>query len=101
MKKYNKINWKDAPDYSTPVNAKNLNHMEEGIAEAANSLESITGSDVAYDNSETGLNAANMQQAIDAIFMMIGGMTFVVLTQDEYDDMESHDPKTLYFCMEE
>jgi len=31
---YTKKVWKDAPDTSTPINAANLNHMEDGIAEA-------------------------------------------------------------------
>lgn len=31
---YTKKVWKDAPDTSTPINATNLNHMEDGIAEA-------------------------------------------------------------------
>jgi hypothetical protein len=31
---YVKKVWKDAPDTSTPINAANLNHMEDGIAEA-------------------------------------------------------------------
>ena len=31
---YVKKVWKDAPDTSTPINAANLNHMEEGIVEA-------------------------------------------------------------------
>ena len=31
---YVKKMWKDAPDTSTPINAANLNHMEDGIAEA-------------------------------------------------------------------
>ena len=31
---YTKKVWKDAPDTSTPINAANLNHMEDGIATA-------------------------------------------------------------------
>lgn len=43
---YTKKVWKDAPDTSTPINAANLNHMEDGIAEAdANATAALDGLD--------------------------------------------------------
>ena len=36
---YTPIGWKDYPDKTTPVNAENLNHMDEGIL---NNNEAIT-----------------------------------------------------------
>lgn len=32
---------------------------------------------------------------------MLGGLSFVKCTQDEYDAMESHDANTVYFIVEE
>lgn len=37
---YSRINWKEVPDTTTPINAENLNHMDEGIANAAAELDS-------------------------------------------------------------
>lgn len=36
---YTKIGWKDKPSALTPINAKNLNHMEDGIYQAHKQLE--------------------------------------------------------------
>ena len=35
---YTKINWKNFPDVSTPINADNLNHMDSGISDSSNNL---------------------------------------------------------------
>lgn len=45
---YSKINWQDLPSTSTPVNATNLNKMDNAIADANNSI----GVD-AYDSTST------------------------------------------------
>ena len=43
---YEKINWENAPSTNTPINAENLDHMDNGIAEAYNLIGQIieTGS---------------------------------------------------------
>lgn len=49
---YNKQLWKDYPDTSTPITADRLNHMEDGISEAAKSGGGDTipvGSEFDYD----------------------------------------------------
>lgn len=38
---YTKINWQDVPSTSTPINAANLNHMDDGIASATSLAESV------------------------------------------------------------
>ena len=35
---YERVNWENLPSTNTPVNAKNLNKMEEGIANAVEKL---------------------------------------------------------------
>lgn len=45
---YNKKDWHNLPDMSTPISATNLNHMEEGIADA----NGVIGAD-AYDSTAT------------------------------------------------
>lgn len=43
---YSKQTWKDDPDHTTPLSANRLNHMEDGIADAATSTEvetAVTG----------------------------------------------------------
>ena len=40
---YTRVNWKDAPgDKTTPLNAANLNQMDEGIAANASDISSLT-----------------------------------------------------------
>ena len=45
---YNKKDWHNLPDISTPISATNLNHMEEGIADANGAIGVNT-----YDNTAT------------------------------------------------
>lgn len=44
---YTKVNWKDLPDTSTPINADNLNTMDGQIEANANAIEEITSN---FDN---------------------------------------------------
>lgn len=53
---YTKKVWKDAPDTSTPINAANLNHMEDGIAEAdINATAALDGLDDKQDTTDNTL----------------------------------------------
>lgn len=38
---YKKIGWEDYPSINTPINAANLNHMDEGIAALFSQMDSI------------------------------------------------------------
>ena len=38
METYTPINWEDSPSTATPLTAENLNHMDDGIVNATNSL---------------------------------------------------------------
>ena len=38
---YEKVGWKDYPDTSTPVNAENLNHMDEKISSMDQDVENL------------------------------------------------------------
>ena len=38
---YQRVNWEDLPEKTTPINAENLNKMDEGIAGLYHDLESI------------------------------------------------------------
>lgn len=40
---YTKINWQNLPSTTTPLNATNLNHMDDGIAEAVNNRLPLSG----------------------------------------------------------
>lgn len=44
---YTRVNWKDAPDTSTPLNAANLNRMDSAIAEIAGAVSA--GGGIKYD----------------------------------------------------
>lgn len=39
---YTKLTWKDAPDTSTPISAENLNHIEDGIQNNSDSIDTLT-----------------------------------------------------------
>lgn len=38
---YKKIGWEDYPSVNTPINAENLNHMDEGIADLSKQMGDI------------------------------------------------------------
>jgi hypothetical protein len=56
---YIKKVWKDAPSTDTPINAVNLNHMEDGIADAASAINQLgqnltAGDDLRFQFSKSG-----------------------------------------------
>ena len=51
---YNKTNWQNSPSTNTPINAANLNHMEQGIYDATNTADSAAAGVAALQ----GLNYA-------------------------------------------
>lgn len=52
---YTKINWQDLPSTTTPINATNLNHMDDGIEEAVNNRLPLSGGTI---TGTTTFNAA-------------------------------------------
>lgn len=77
MSSYVKVGWKDYPDTSTPVNAENLNHMDEQI--------SLSDKDVEDLKNET-----------ESIKENLGGFSLVSCTESEYDALTSKSPTTIY-----
>ena len=62
---YKKVGWKDYPDTTTPVNATNLNQMDEGIAavdqELTTQKETATDMQDTIDRLNTGLSELNLK----------------------------------------
>jgi hypothetical protein len=62
---YKKVGWKDYPDTTTPVNATNLNQMDEGIAavdqELTTQKENATDMQDTIDQLNTGLSELNLK----------------------------------------
>lgn len=44
---YERVNWEDLPEKTTPINAENLNKMDEGIAGLYHDLESVNFTEIA------------------------------------------------------
>ena len=55
---YEKVGWKDYPDKTTPINAQNLNHMDDQIA--ANAEKNDT-QDQAIQKNENDISALNLK----------------------------------------
>lgn len=58
---YNKTNWKDLPDVSTPINAARLNKLETQYEEAVSDATAVAAS-----YTDTALGALSIPQAIAA-----------------------------------
>jgi microcystin-dependent protein len=62
---YKKVGWKDYPDTTTPVNATNLNQMDEGLAavdqELTTQKENATDMQDTIDQLNTGLSELNIK----------------------------------------
>ncbi len=62
---YKKVGWKDYPSTDTPINATNLDHMDAGISENAQTIGDKTKISGIGDGTVAGAIAAN-KSAIDA-----------------------------------
>lgn len=49
---YERINWEDLPEKTTPINAENLNKMDEAIAGLYHDLESVNFTEIAQHIAE-------------------------------------------------
>ena len=64
---YEKIGWKDYPDKTTPINAQNLNHMDDQIA--ANAEKNDT-QDQAIKKNEEDISELNLKMDGNATYSM-------------------------------
>ncbi len=62
MSAYEKQEWKDLPDQTTPLSAERLNHMEDGISDAVNinELDDLVASLLADPGSEIFATLQNL-----------------------------------------
>lgn len=76
VKKYTRINFQNYPSTSTPLNATNLNKMDKGIDDlddevvtVKNAIENMSfdADSISYDNTSSGLQATDVQDAVDEI----------------------------------
>lgn len=49
-----------------------------------------------YDNSKSGLEATNVQDAIDETVQRLGGLSFEVMSESAYQALAAKDANTLY-----
>lgn len=63
---YNKTTWENAPSTNTPINANNLNKMEEGIYENSLTSESNSNKIGALSNLQT-TNKSNLVAAVNEV----------------------------------
>ena len=57
---YQRVNWEDLPEKTTPINAENLNKMDEGLAGLYHDLESVNFTEIAA-NIATIMQALSME----------------------------------------
>ena len=83
---YDRINWEDFPSQNTPINAENLNHMEDGIENLYAAIGDIDLDAIAADIAEVKEEVENFQPGVE-------------LTQEEYDDLteEEKNNGTIYY----
>lgn len=79
---YKQIGWKDYPDKTTPMNAQNLKHMEDGIVAndaAIGDVSKISGID---DGTLAGAVTAQNKALNNQIKMKVGTVTISCRTYD-------------------
>lgn len=85
VKKYTRINFQNYPSTSTPLNATNLNKMDKGIDDlddelvtVKNTIENMSfdADAISYDNTQSGLQATDVQGAVDEINDNLNGFKF-------------------------
>jgi len=76
VKTYTRVNFQNYPSTSTPLNATNLNKMDKGIDDlddevvtVKNAIENMSfdADSISYDNTSSGLQATDVQGAVDEI----------------------------------
>lgn len=79
----------DIPQPQDDVHAKEIRLAMLELTDTSVNMANVALSD-AREMAEVKINTSNMN-----------GLIFVKCTQEEYDEMESHDPNTMYFIVEE
>jgi hypothetical protein len=76
VKTYTRVNFQNYPSTSTPLNATNLNKLDKGIDDlddevvtVKNAIENMSfdADSISYDNTSSGLQATDVQDAVDEI----------------------------------
>ena len=65
---YSKIGWQNSPSQATPINATNLNKMDDQLYDVSDHLINLNANGLYYDNSGSGMTAQNVQDAVDEIY---------------------------------
>ena len=70
---YTTINWENLPSVQTPINAENLNHMDEGIADANDKVDSVNSilHTVAFGSDPTILSVGDLDTKKDLGYFLI------------------------------
>lgn len=85
VKTYTRVNFQNYPSTSTPLNATNLNKMDKGIDDlddevvtVKNAIENMSfdADSISYNNTSSGLQATDVQGAVDEINDNLNGFTF-------------------------
>lgn len=85
VKTYTRVNFQNYPSTSTPLNATNLNKMDKGIDDlddevvtVKNAIENMSfdADSISYDNTSSGLQATDVQDAVDEINDNLSGFKF-------------------------
>lgn len=74
MANYEKINWENYPSMNTPLDADNLNHMDDGISTVASELEQVK-STVSANKSSTDSAVAILDARVTEIASLDEGST--------------------------
>lgn len=64
---YSKVDWQNAPSQATPVNATNLNKMDDQIYDITDHLINLNAGQLSYSNTTSELNGQTPQAAIDEL----------------------------------
>lgn len=85
VKTYTRVNFQNYPSTSTPLNATNLNKMDKGIDDlddevvtVKNAIENMSfdADSISYDNTSSGLQATDVQDAVDEINDNLNGFKY-------------------------
>jgi len=85
VKTYTRVNFQNYPSTSTPLNATNLNKLDKGIDDlddevvtVKNAIENMSfdADSISYDNTSSGLQATDVQDAVDEINDNLNGFKF-------------------------
>ena len=68
---YTRINWQNDPESPTPISAENLNHMDQGIYEVTQKVDSSVGSSTHLLTVNTGITVSSSVEIAFATFQTL------------------------------